>query len=264
MEPTLDLHQSKGIAPAQRATLGGEGVPALLRTLPLMNGLPDTVKLAFAAHCQLVPVKRGDVIFAGGDKARNLYIINRGWVKIARETLDGSEAVLDVFCDGQLFGEQAVFSEGHVYTATATAVDDTVLLVLPLPLFLTHLQKEPALALGLLRTLAGRQRLRDMELESRTLKNAPQRIGCFLLRLCPLVQPAGEVVIHLPYDKTLLAGQMGMQPETFSRALSRLKSDLALGIKGSSITVSDMRALRQYACGGCSGTYPCQELRAGS
>ena len=49
-----------------------------------------------------------------------------------------------------------------------------------------------------------------------------QRLADFLLELCN--QDYGPAEFSLPYDKFLLAGQLGMKPESLSRAFSKLKN----------------------------------------
>lgn len=263
MNSTLDFDQAKEGQPAYAATLPKGSVVAVLRQSPVFQLIEDGVLLELARQCQVLVLKRGDVLLTHGDKAHGVYAIGHGWIKLARDTQDGSEAVLDVLSDGQVFGEQALLTEhGPTHSFTATAVEESRVVMMPVAALTALMKQHPGFAMGLLKTMARRQSLRDMELENRALKNAPQRIGCFLLRLCPPEQQRGEVVLHLPYDKTLLAAQLGMQPETFSRALARLKGDVGMDIQGSAVRLADVAELRRYACGGCSGTYPCEDLRA--
>jgi CRP-like cAMP-binding protein len=91
------------------------------------------------------------------------------------------------------------------------------------------------------------------------VQSAPQRIGCFLLRLCK-AQEEGEVTLHLPYDKTLIAARLGMKPETFSRALTRLRQESDIEVKGATVSIPDIQRLVGYTCNACSNAYPCKDL----
>jgi CRP-like cAMP-binding protein len=57
------------------------------------------------------------------------------------------------------------------------------------------------------------------ELKART---GAQRVAAFLLELAPCKSGACEVT--LPYEKTLIAGRLGLQPESLSRAFAKLKA----------------------------------------
>ena len=67
-------------------------------------------------------------------------------------------------------------------------------------------------------------------------------------------------MVKLPYDKTLVASKLGMQPETFSRALSKLKKNTGIEVQGSIITIPDFKMLSDYCCSVCSSEYPCKDL----
>jgi CRP-like cAMP-binding protein len=58
----------------------------------------------------------------------------------------------------------------------------------------------------------------------------------------------GPVELHLPIDKALIAARLGMQPETFSRALARLRSEGVESV-GDRVRVGDIARLRELAGG---------------
>ena len=70
----------------------------------------------------------------------------------------------------------------------------------------------------------------------------------------------GIVRIHLPYDKTLVAARLGMQPETFSRALSKLKKETGIRVQGAYIEMDSIDPLASYSCIACSSEFPCGDL----
>ena len=113
----------------------------------------------------------------------------------------------------------------------------------------------------MLSAMARYRRRQDQELEHRTIQNAPQRIGCFLLRLTRQ-DAEGPVTIHLPYDKTLVASRLGMQPETFSRALAKLRDATGITVRGATIEMDSLDRLVRYSCAACSSEFPCQDLNA--
>lgn len=70
----------------------------------------------------------------------------------------------------------------------------------------------------------------------------------------------GPVTIHLPYDKTLLAARLGMQPETFSRALAKLKEQTGIRVKGAVVELDNLEQLINYSCQVCSSEFPCKDV----
>lgn len=56
----------------------------------------------------------------------------------------------------------------------------------------------------------------------------------------------GVQTILLPYNKLLVAARLGMQPETLSRAMRRLKDDLDMQFKGREVSIKDLEELQEY------------------
>ena len=66
----------------------------------------------------------------------------------------------------------------------------------------------------------------------------------FLSSLCK--EHAGVSRISLPYDKALIAGRLGMQPESLSRAFARLKQ-IGVHVDQNTAMIDDLGRLRGYA-----------------
>ncbi|MCK6418644.1 MAG: Crp/Fnr family transcriptional regulator [Alphaproteobacteria bacterium] len=226
---------------------------------PLLSALSESTmadllkSLTWSAH------EKGKIIFLAGDAAQFFFVIKSGWVKLFRETMDGDQSVVDVLSAGQIFGKAALF-EGNTYSYSAEVVEDAEIGAMPLSLLKREIEVNNAFAQAMIKYMADIRRQQEQEIEHRSLQNAPQRIGCFLLRLTTQGSE-GPATMDLPYDKTLLAARLGMQPETFSRALSRLREDTGIRIKGSRIEVDNLNTLSQYSCSACSSNFPCKDLK---
>jgi CRP/FNR family transcriptional regulator, dissimilatory nitrate respiration regulator len=175
--------------------------------------------------------------------------------------MDGTEAVVDVVTKGHIFGQFSMFDHG-TYDASAQAIEDMSALLIPTRMIQQIMEQNHRLALNMLHSMAFHRRMQTMEIEHLAVQNAPQRIGCFLLRLCKAsnhTHPNAPIELHLPYDKTLIAARLGMKAETFSRALAKLKEETGITIKGSTITVHGTDSLSIYSCNNCSSQFPCDE-----
>jgi hypothetical protein len=91
------------------------------------------------------------------------------------------------------------------------------------------------------------------------MQSAPQRIGSFLLRLCPHDKKKG-IVLHLPYDKTLIAYTLGMKGSTFSRALNILRQKAGIRISGSRVEIEAMDGLIKFIYGPLAAKYMPEEM----
>lgn len=232
-------------------------VISALKACSLFSGLPDAALSHFAEKSHRLEAEKGKVLFIYGEEAQWFYLVCSGWVKLFRETIDGTEAVIDVVSDGSLFGESAIFLHDR-YSYSAEVVEDTRLIALPTSLLRYYLDKNPQLPMNMLSHAFARQESQTLEIEHLNTQKASHRIGCFLLRLCPKGSQEA-VTLNLPYDKTLIAARLGMKPETFSRALAKLKSDTQLQINGASVTIANVSQLAEYTCSQCSSSFPCEE-----
>ena len=70
-----------------------------------------------------------------------------------------------------------------------------------------------------------------------------QRVVEFLLELCPVSQ--GVCAVTLPYDKVLIAGRMGMKPESLSRFFARLR-EMGVRVSQNHAAIFDVARLRGY------------------
>lgn len=233
---------------------------ALLRT-PLFQDSSASFVDKITLQSKLIQADKGKVLFLHEDRAEYFYIITRGWVKLFRETLDGTQAVIDILTKDHVFGEMALF-QNNIYTHSAEVSESAELIRFPLSLLKCEIEDNPKMAMTMLSSMAHHRQFQDQELEHRTIQNAAQRIGCFLLRLADQKQK-GAVTLHLPYDKTLVASRLGMQPETFSRALGKLKKETGIHVKGATIKMDSLDQLVRYSCSACSSGFPCGDLMSG-
>jgi CRP-like cAMP-binding protein len=233
-------------------------IQSFLESIPAFESCADSFRARLKDQSQQLSLRKGQMLFVGGEKSDRFYLIQSGWIKLFRETLDGAQAVVDILTTGHIFGETSIFQD-DIYPYSAEAAEPSEVLSLPLSLLKSEIETNPKLALSMLSSMARYRRQQDQEIEHRTLQNAPQRISCFLLRLASQ-DAQGPVTLHLPYDKTLIASRLGMQPETFSRALAKLKEATGIKIRGATVELETLNQLVEYSCAACSSEFPCKDL----
>jgi CRP-like cAMP-binding protein len=79
-------------------------------------------------------------------------------------------------------------------------------------------------------------------------RTASQRVAMFLLAYAPDCADKGVGTLTLPYNKLLIAGRLGMKPETFSRALSDLRR-IGVMVSKSEVQIEDVGAVEHFANG---------------
>ncbi len=214
-----------------------------IKLVPLFKGVDSESLQDILKYARVVEHSKGAMIFMQGEQASRFYIILEGWVKLFKGNADGEESILQVLSIGESLLETVIFNNTP-FTVNAQAVDNVKLLSIPATIIREKLQSNKDLAINMLSTVANRSQSLISQFEQLTLKNTTQRVGWFLLKL---FLEKGGITTHLklPYDKALIAGYLGMQPETFSRTLQALKEH-GIDVDRNLINLPDIFALCDY------------------
>ncbi len=214
----------------------------LIARTPLLAGLGAAARTQVLERARVTSLKRGDTLFVQNDPAEALFLILAGWIKVFRLSADGDEAVLHVFRQGETFAEPAVFGLGR-YPASAEAATDARLLAIPGPVVTDQLMTRPEAALTVIGLVSQRMHALVAETERRQLLSTPRRLAAFLLELIEAnPPPTSPVTIQLPYDKALIAARLGMTPESFSRAVAKLRPH-GIESRGQDVRIAAPRTL---------------------
>jgi CRP-like cAMP-binding protein len=228
-----------------------------LRTIPLFASLKEETLKSLGEYASDRLEPKGRVLFSPDSPNDKFYIVQSGWVKLFRETMSGEEAVIDTLTANNFFGEIGLAGT-ETMPYGAEVIEDARIVSIPRFLLAEEVMRNSLFGLAVLQSLTRQKMHGDLEIEHRTVQTAPQRIGCFLLKFCKGDQQ-GDIVLHLPYEKAVIANRLGMTPETFSRALNQLKNDVGITVKGSTITIKSLKSLVDFTCSACSSNFPCEK-----
>lgn len=225
-------------------------VSSRLRDTSLFCKLSQQEISCFEAAVQTRSYKKGKVLYLHGESAKFFYIIASGWIKLFSTTNEGEEIILDMLTKGDIVGESAVFEHGN-HTCSAQIVENVQLFIIPSKLLKEQIISNPLLAMTMLSSQSQHHRRRYSELAFNAMQSAPQRIAGFILKLCPKNEKK-DIVLFLPYDKTLIAYSLGMKGTTFSRALKILKLKTKIRIINDRVEIDRVELLEKYVYGSAS------------
>jgi CRP-like cAMP-binding protein len=230
-----------------------------LKGVTLFNKLSDKEVERFASASNLKTYKKGKLLYLEGDPADFIYVICNGWLKLFHITEEGEEVILAMLTSDSTTGENSIFQHGR-YTSSAQVAEEATIVSIPFAMIGEQLKLNNQLALNMLGSMVQYQRRHELQLEQYLLYGAPQRIGCFLLGLCPTIEQKDGVTLNLPYDKTLIASTLGMKGATFSRALNILREETGINIAGTRVTIDSMQRLLNFVNGCYSHLRPPGDL----
>jgi CRP/FNR family transcriptional regulator len=125
----------------------------ILKQQVLLEGIEEAGLSTIAMITKQVSVKKGDQLFKEKDETKGLWLVHAGKIEISRITADGWRQTLVVLPAGHFFGELSIL-ENRKHVASATALEDTELLLIPKEDFDDLVQKDCDLALKLVMKLA--------------------------------------------------------------------------------------------------------------
>ncbi len=178
----------------------------------------------------------GHIFFHQGDSPQAAHFVSRGLVLLSATDEDGNLLRQALRPAGTLLDAQVARRAIHRATATAvTSVDACVLALSSLDAWMGPRQSPSRAVLEL--ALAEAQATEREALRAR--RHATARVASFLLEHAEVERP-------LEIQQQLVAGLLGLRPETLSRALAKLRETGAIGGRRR-IRIVDARALAQAA-----------------
>jgi CRP-like cAMP-binding protein len=119
----------------------------------LWSDLNPETRGQFESQSQTIELKRGENIYLQGDIPKGIYFVKSGLVGLMKTGASGKEHLLRFFRQGQFFGHRTLFSnEG--YHGSTVALEPTQIKLVPKPIVLEALNKQPQLLLDVVKVLA--------------------------------------------------------------------------------------------------------------
>jgi CRP/FNR family transcriptional regulator, cyclic AMP receptor protein len=224
-------------------TLAGK---MMLERSPLFRGLSSEILGRIAALAVQRSYPSGEVVFLQGDPGDALYGVVTGQIRISAGTSDGREIFLNIMEPGDTFGEIALL-DGGPRTASATAIHAAELVVIQREHFLGVLEREPKLALELLRLCGERLRWTSGLVEDAALLHAPARLAKRLVSLGQLHGQRTNDGIALRISQEELASFLGLSRQVVNQYLQSWLAQGWVRLGRGVVTVRDEGALKNLA-----------------
>ena len=212
-----------------------------LSRLPLFANLAQDELCVLLETSTVRRYSQDATLFLEGEAAECFYIVMEGWIKLYRLCEDGHEVVISVISKGETFAEAAIFDQ-HIYPVSASVMTNARLLVVSGESLIRKVTNNPDFALSMLGSMSRHLRANVATMHKLSAMSSTERLADFLCGLADTIN--GEAIIKLPLDKSLIAARLGMQPETFSRALAKLKN-IGVQNSGQDIVIEDVSTLRE-------------------
>lgn len=214
-----------------------------LRQIYLFASLTDEQLNMMLDSAHPVELEQKQVLFEAGQTADDFYLLRSGQMKLYCLSPGGDEKVIEIVRPGETFAEAITFMENQAYPVSAEAIMSSKLYCFKMKTFRNLMEGSPGTCMRLMADMSRRLRMRVNEINNLTLHNATYRLVVYLLEQIP--EGAVEMTdIHLGTPKSIIASRLSIQPETFSRILSKLSQRDLLKVHVNDITLLDVNGLR--------------------
>lgn len=170
--------------------------------------------------CKLRKFKKNEFIFLEDEDPKWFYQIQKGKVRMFNTNPEGKEFTQGLFTDGECFGEPPLLIN-KPYPASAEAIDDCIVYMLPKETFLRLLKEYPEMRERLLELMANR--IYDKSISTRSIINCkPEtRIMSFLTTHKKTKNGCHDKVL-IPFTRQEIANFTGLRVETVIRTLHKM------------------------------------------
>lgn len=167
---------------------------------------------------QILNLKKGECLFHQGANIERLFFLEKGRIKLVRDTIEGQPLVIHIAYSQETFAEASLFSDE--YHCNAICDNLSTILSFSKDGVLAYLKSHPKYAIELLKINA--QQVRDLRLlnEIKSINSAYDRVWAFLLS-----EVNQESKLYFSYSLKDMAQKLGLAHETFYRTLKTLEQE---------------------------------------
>jgi CRP-like cAMP-binding protein len=209
----------------------------VLKQCLIFKNLPAEKLKEIGLHATLIHFRKGSFIFSDGEPSDFLYIVQKGLVKLCNTSPSGKSVTFDISTRGGTLNGSALFTE--TYFMSAQAISDVTVLRIGRREFLTFVNKNPSIAIEIIRVTARRLKSEYERMIDFQREEVEQRMLRCLHTL------ASKFGTTLSLTREELADFAGTTTETAIRVMSKLKKKgiISCSNRKGEIVISDLAKL---------------------
>ena len=213
---------------------------AALAATPWLALTPAATLDQLAEFAVLHRMPPGSTLFEQAEMPAFAHLLASG--SVALLGVSGSaETLIELVRPIDLLLPAAVLNR-QPYLARARVLEDAQLVLIQAEAFRDAVATDHALCLAVLGCQTAHFRRQIKLAKNLKLRSAEERVGCYLLNLVQEATP--NATVRLPMEKRLIAWQLGMTRETFSRILGAMER-YGLRVAGETVVVADAAPFRE-------------------
>lgn len=189
--------------------------------------------------------KKKELIYTEGNNPNYLYLLQKGKIKTFRAHEYGKELIITLQKEGDFFGYTALLDETP-YNESAEALDDSIVVLIPKEDFYALLNNNHSVMKRFVKLLSNEIQEKEVQLLQMAYSSVKKRVAEALLKLQKQYQQNTKDVFSISISREDLANIVGTATESLIRTLSDFKHENLIEIKGSNISIIDIKAFELY------------------
>jgi CRP/FNR family transcriptional regulator len=186
--------------------------------------------------------RTNQTVFLGGEPCTGLYVVEDGWLKAVKMSIEGREQVLRFAGPGEVVNEVGVFADTR-NPATVIALEPTTVWLIRRQVILRLLRQEPGFASVVVRSLARRVLHLVSLVEDLSLRTVEARLARLLLE-----RAENQALQRQRWaTQAEMAARLGTVLDVLNRALHELAREGLIQVERHQIRILDPDGLKVRA-----------------
>lgn len=183
---------------------------------------------------------QGDLIYLEKESAKQLYLVQKGKVKIVSYDDNGNEIVKAILTKGKLFGEMVMLGEQQRQDFAISITKKTRICPMKVEKMYSLMRTNENFSSYIYRIIGLRVRKIEKRLEMVLFKDASTRVKEFISELAIEFGTTAEdkIIINHPYTQNDIAALIGLRRETVNNLLQQFKEQNSLDYRRYQINIS--------------------------
>lgn len=198
-----------------------KNLPVKMRRVAHFQNLSDASLLDIIHSGQIESYDADEILFSEGEPCAGLFVLLSGRVHLCKHSIHGHKSIIAIIEPIIMFNEVPSLDEG-ANPVTAIAPEPSLIWRVNPAELRDLIYRYPVLGIGLLRILAGRNRLLVSHFEDLSFRPVLARTAKLLLQLS---KDGAETIDRRCYPNHQMAALISTVPEAFSRSLKLLRED---------------------------------------
>lgn len=191
--------------------------------------------------------KKGQTVFYEGNHAHGIFCLNEGKIKLSKLGKDGKEQIVRFAKTGDILGYRALLSDDN-YQATATAMVDSHICLIPKDKFLKIMELNSKLSLKLINLLSKDLKTAEQHLIDIAQKTVKERVAESLIVLYHTFGfLKDQKTLNINMTRAEIADMAGTTTESAIRTLICLSEEKVIELEGKTIKFVNYSKLEQLA-----------------